>query len=163
MLYRHNKTLNCKRKMFLYIIFKLIGIMSAKKTPKKLKSTFQHICHWTVFFFPLHCHPHASLLWHPEVPSAAKVDPHDELWKCLLEFKMSNKFCCFCLFSAAFKASLRPSPFSGNVYNVWGKIRFSGRRIIFLKLCGFFALLADLIRYWSYSFWSPQYAPKVIF
>ncbi|XP_019718270.1 dynein axonemal assembly factor 9 [Hippocampus comes] len=26
---------------------------------------------------------------------------------------------------AAFKASLRPSPFSGNVYNVWGKIRFS--------------------------------------
>uniref|UniRef100_A0AAQ5Y3D7 Uncharacterized protein n=1 Tax=Amphiprion ocellaris TaxID=80972 RepID=A0AAQ5Y3D7_AMPOC len=28
-------------------------------------------------------------------------------------------------FSAVIKSSLRPSPFQGNVYNIWGKVRFS--------------------------------------
>uniref|UniRef100_A0A4W6C4E3 Dynein axonemal assembly factor 9 n=1 Tax=Lates calcarifer TaxID=8187 RepID=A0A4W6C4E3_LATCA len=32
---------------------------------------------------------------------------------------------------APLKSSLRPSPFRGNVYNVWGKVRFSGRNYTF--------------------------------
>uniref|UniRef100_A0AAQ5YCI3 Uncharacterized protein n=1 Tax=Amphiprion ocellaris TaxID=80972 RepID=A0AAQ5YCI3_AMPOC len=32
---------------------------------------------------------------------------------------------CSHFFSAVIKSSLRPSPFQGNVYNIWGKVRFS--------------------------------------
>uniref|UniRef100_A0A3P8S3S3 Dynein axonemal assembly factor 9 n=1 Tax=Amphiprion percula TaxID=161767 RepID=A0A3P8S3S3_AMPPE len=32
---------------------------------------------------------------------------------------------CSNFFSAVIKSSLRPSPFQGNVYNIWGKVRFS--------------------------------------
>uniref|UniRef100_A0A7N6B202 Uncharacterized protein n=1 Tax=Anabas testudineus TaxID=64144 RepID=A0A7N6B202_ANATE len=34
-------------------------------------------------------------------------------------------FTALVFFSTAFKSSLRPSPFQGNVYNIWGKVRFS--------------------------------------
>ncbi|KAG7459014.1 hypothetical protein MATL_G00226730 [Megalops atlanticus] len=43
----------------------------------------------------------------------------------------------------ALKSSLRANPFNGNVYNIWGRVRFSGKK----KKCSFTFILVRLLHY----------------